>query len=160
MTDEELQVALRESVQEVLEKMFFAEPLNDESHAIESDVLAVHVAFEGDPPGALVLAITDAEAHQVAADFLGDDAGVDSDKTAEVICELANMICGSILSRVESQTVFRLASPTILSADQWRPHFELTEGRVIHTVHLGGGSLTAAVEIQEKLCPAGEKSGY
>ncbi|HUA63660.1 MAG TPA: chemotaxis protein CheX [Verrucomicrobiae bacterium] len=161
MTDEELLAALRESVRQVLEKMFFAEPLDGGSTALEADGLAVRVAFDGSPSGALVLAITDAAARRVAADFLGEDeSSVDSAQTSEVICELANMICGSILSRVESQTIFRLASPTILSADHWRFHFEPGCGRVIHTVQLENGSLTASAEIQEKLCPTGEKSGY
>ena len=38
-----------------------------------------------------------------------------------MVCELANMICGSVLSRVESSTTFRLATPRILAFERGSP---------------------------------------
>jgi hypothetical protein len=69
------------------------------------------------------------------------------------------MICGSVLSRVESQATFNLASPKLLAADAWRFAPHAAEGRAIHTVQLLNGSLTAIVETREMSCPA-EKPAF
>ena len=49
-----------------------------------------------------------------AADFLGVDEGeLTGHQVGEVVCELANMICGSVLSRMESAATFRIAPPKL-----------------------------------------------
>ena len=60
--------------------------------------------FDGDLTGWLVYVCTDqATASSVAGDFLGEDETALAERQVEeVVCELANMICGSVLSRVES----------------------------------------------------------
>jgi CheY-specific phosphatase CheX len=117
VSDTMLQLALRDSVKEVLEKMFFVETLG-ESHvdALASvDRITARLTFEGQPPGALTMGVTSAAARQITADFLGVDEQEVSDlRVAEVVCELANMICGSVLSRVESATAFHLSTPQIV----------------------------------------------
>lgn len=120
MTETIVRQALRDSVDDVLEKMFFLQTLGespdpepDGSTAI--DELAVRVAFQGEPSGSLVLRLTPVAARQIAADFLGaEEAEVSDLRTVEVVRELANMICGSVLSRVESATTFRLGAPEIV----------------------------------------------
>ena len=116
-----LQPALQASVEEVLEKMFFVrELINDAgdpaANAADQTGLAAYLEFEGRPSGALLLNISRAASRSMAADFLGaceDDLSMS--QVEEVTCELANIICGSVLSRLESDAPFRLAPPRIIA---------------------------------------------
>jgi CheY-specific phosphatase CheX len=161
MPETQFQRALRDSVQEVLERMFFVEPVEEppgEAGSPDGE-LAVRVAFEGRPSGTLTLRVATAAACQIAADFLGEDVSeLPPARVEEVVCELANMICGSVLSRVESSTAFRLASPRLLPAEE-RPHCqEATDRRAVHAVAIGSGTLTASVETRDPVCPVVEES--
>ena len=61
------------------------------------------------------------KAKAVAADFLGEDPESLSDRqSTEVTLELANMICGAVLSRIESSATFRLGTPQIETGDTGR----------------------------------------
>jgi CheY-specific phosphatase CheX len=153
--------ALRDSVQEVLEKMFFVEPVEEPPGEAGSPdgIMAVQLAFEGLPSGVLTLCVTSAAARQIAADFLGEDAsGLSPAKVEEVVCELANMICGSVLSRVESSATFRLASPRILLAGERPIRREAAARRAVHAVAIGSGTLTASMETRDPVCPQAAES--
>jgi CheY-specific phosphatase CheX len=137
--------ALRESVEEVLEKMFFAESGDPGPIArTPEELVAAQVDFEGSPSGCLRLRIGLQAARQMAGDFLGVEPSELADGAAvEVVGELANMICGSVLSRMESETIFRLAKPLAVSengvVDDWN---ETTS----YTVALPGGLLSVRFE--------------
>jgi hypothetical protein len=76
-------------------------------------------------------------ARSVAADFLGEEEpALSEQQIGEVVCELANMICGSVLSRVESAITFQLATPRIVAAES------AIEGRV--SLGLGTAPSSAA----------------
>ncbi len=83
-------------------------------------------------------------ARTIAADFLALDAeSLAPDQVEDVICELANMICGAALSRLESETSFRLGKPEILPGG--------AAPRTVHaarSVDLGHGTLTVLLELQ------------
>jgi CheY-specific phosphatase CheX len=113
--------ALRNSVTDVLEKMFFVRTLDeDELEACGNDtVLTAQLTFRGQPSGGLRLRIPAKAARSIAADFLGArDEELTDREVGEVICELANMICGSVLSRVESTVLFRLDSPRLIDGNE------------------------------------------
>jgi CheY-specific phosphatase CheX len=161
MAEIPFQRALHDSVQEVLEKMFFVEVLDEppgETGSPEAD-LAVKLTFEGSPSGSLTLRVSGTTASQIAADFLGlDESGLSAAQVEEVVCELANMICGSVLSRVESTTTFRLAAPRLLAAEERRLPHVAADRRAAHAVAIGNGTLTATVETSEPVCPPAEES--
>jgi len=116
-----MRCALRDSVKDVLEKMFFVETLGESytAAAASADQITAQLTFEGQPPGSLTMRVTSAAARQIAADFLGvDEQEVSELRVAEVVCELANMICGSVLSRMESATAFHLSTPEIVAAPE------------------------------------------
>jgi CheY-specific phosphatase CheX len=156
MSERPVQLALRDAVEEVLEKMFFVQTIEserEESDSPEREV-AASLTFEGSPPGSLTLRVTDEAARTIAADFLGtEEASLSSGQVGEVVCELANMICGSVLSRVESSAAFRLAEPRLLSPDGPRRQPETENHRSIHIARMGNGTLTAIVETRDPLCP-------
>jgi len=105
--------ALADSVRDVLEKMCFLDlsaPAAEQPTA--SRGVAAQLAFDGDPPGLFRLDLDENAARLAAAGFLGENpAHLAAEQMQEVVCELANMVCGSILSRIESSAVFRLAKP-------------------------------------------------
>ncbi len=155
MTEAELHRALAEAIEETLEKMFFIPYLEEPgAGAAPQEEFAARLEFAGDPPGRLTLRIAAPVACSIATDFLGEDQLSSSERRVqEVICELANMICGSVLSRVENATDFRLGAPRpVPRAESSRP-----PGAVAHAVQTGGGSIEAVLEMEDLVCPASAK---
>lgn len=121
MTKTEIEHALAECAAQVLERMFFV-CIHRENEPTASEVDSewiCEVGFAGEPSGHLGLGIGRKAASLIAADFLGEDqASLSGLQIGQVVCELANMVCGAVLSRIESGTTFRLDSPRLLPA--WR----------------------------------------
>lgn len=140
MTQAELHDALQQAVHEVLETMFFVRELDDGviPDGASTPDLAAQLDFEGNPGGQLTLILAGHAARTVAADFLGaDEDELSEQQVEEVACELANMICGSVLSRTESETRFCLSSPHIIAVDQ----FVFPQDESVHNVGLDRGAL-------------------
>ncbi len=152
MTDTSIQLALRESVVEVLEKMFFIEAITElpADNAAPAPAVIVALEFDGDPPGVFRMSLARAAATQIAADFLGEDPeSLAPPQVEEVAKELANMICGAVLSRIESSVTFRLSAPDLVARD------ELSTGALpgtTCTVETGSGLLTAGIDMETRTC--------
>ena len=153
MTDTSIHLALRESVVEVLEKMFFIEPITDlpPDAAAQGPALVVALEFDGDPSGVFRMSLTRAAAALLAADFLGKDvASLSARQVDEVAKELANMICGAVLSRIESTVTFRLSAPGISARREPDPHGAFPRNTC--TVETGNGLLTAGIDMETRTC--------
>jgi len=145
MTQPDLDGPLRAAVDEVLETMFFVQG-EGEAHPGRGpeELFTAQVEFEGSPPGTLGLRITREAARRMAADFLGEETwDLPESRTLDVVLEMANMFCGAVLSRVESETVFRLAPPTVTFAVG--EVVEPSEGASIYDVQLSEGALQVAL---------------
>jgi len=149
VTEPLIEAALAESVQEVLEKMFFADLVDLPPGETLAAGIAANLIFDGDPPGSFRLVLDQAAARSAAADFLGEDSSELSEyQLSEVVCELANMICGSVLSRIESSATFRLSKPVIV------PNTEVTPAAVAgFQAAIGGGLLRAEICMERTVCP-------
>ena len=137
---------------EVLEKMFFIEAPDAPVCAVVASDLAVRVeiAFEGDPPGVFRMSLAYAAAALIAADFLGEDAdSVTAHQVNDVAKELANMICGAVLSRIESSASFRLYAPDLLGPDALSS--TVLKGPAC-AVETGNGILTAGIAMGIREC--------
>jgi CheY-specific phosphatase CheX len=114
----EVERLLREAARDVLETMFFAtvaegavgEPLA-EAH------LATRLRFRGAPPGEFRLRISRDAAQAIATAFSGreNESDLAPGEVEQVLCELTNVICGAVLSRLEKDTTFELESPEALA---------------------------------------------
>ena len=151
MNKTELEFALAECTADVLEQMFFVQAREEAAPATpeaDSDLIC-KMNFTGDPSGCLALRVSLGAARTIAADFLGEDeAGLSAFQVGQVVCELANIICGSVLSRMESGTTFRLDSPHLLSV------WEKSGGdATVHSVPLDTGVLTVVFATERPVCP-------
>jgi hypothetical protein len=144
-------------VADVLESMFFLEGLSEAAEsAAEADTVAVRLTFDGDPPGYFRMRLARPAACTFAADFLGvDSESLTPRQSTEVTLELANMICGAVLSRIESSATFRLGAPQIMAEDTGKQG-PAEETR--YTVATGSGTLTVAIHMETRTCPPTEKS--
>jgi CheY-specific phosphatase CheX len=155
MTESALQKALADSISETLDAMFFTSCLEAAGarpgHELE---LAARVGFEGRQPGSLTVRMAAGAARAIAAAFLGEDeAAVSERQIADVLCELTNMICGFVLSRVECAEEFRLGEPRLAPAGALEAPD--TAGRTVaaYAVETGAGALEAVLEMEGRICP-------
>jgi hypothetical protein len=110
---------LEGAVNAVLESMFFAESLGPAEPETGGGVLEASLAFHGRPSGTLGVRLSVASARLLAAGFLGEDeTDLTDSQPGEVLCELANMLCGSFVSSFERDEVFSLARPELVPAPQ------------------------------------------
>jgi len=137
--DSELARAIQSSAAEVLETMFFTPVLEEPEPAEAGAPISVSLTFHGSPPGTFQIDLTEATARALSADFLGTDAEeVTAERATEVASELANMLCGSILSVIEPNGHFDLSSP--------EPIDRLREKPVVsRQLYLPSGTLTVSI---------------
>lgn len=125
MTNPEFERLLSEVVQSVLETMFFVEPMGPAQPEKDEAVIESCVAFHGHPSGKLVVCVPLTAARPLAAAFLGEDEETLHDsQPGEVVCEFANMLCGSLVSKIESEDSFALDPPELSPVGDCTPSEE------------------------------------
>lgn len=141
--------ALAEAAGDVLETMFFTavSAAEQTGTAAVPHELTAGVRFTGAPSGMFALAIAEAPARRIACNFLGADgeSALADGQVAEVIGELANMICGSALSRLESDSTFDIGQPAPLAG------LDTVPARAARCeLEVEGGSLALALFFDEE----------
>jgi CheY-specific phosphatase CheX len=127
-----------EAVEDVLSAMFFdglAEPVRV-AHAMPPQALLARVSFHGTFSGAVHLAVASGTAQALTRNFLGwpDERPVDREAAGPVVKELANICCGSLLSRIEPEGRFDIDAPELCadgSAQRDWLEFPLASGAVL-----------------------------
>ena len=137
--------------------MFFVEVLGEVAEPPPlAEAVTVQVNFEGDPAGSFQMRLARPAANAIAADFLGEDLESLTDRqSTDVTLELANMICGAVLSRIESRAAFRLGSPAVVE-DGIVQRKSGEETRC--TLETGSGALTVAIQMETRTCLPTEES--
>jgi len=140
MESPEVQAALGAAVEDVLETMCFACVIGSSDQpptepGLGASPVIAELRFIGSPSGGFRLGVEAQVARLFAAAFLGrEESELSEVQTGEVVCELANMICGSVLSRLERDITFHITHPELASPEaaadargtvRW---FELEEG--------------------------------
>jgi CheY-specific phosphatase CheX len=134
----DLQQIFLESVSEVLETMFFTSIVADDSQEESGSIISAELSFLGSPSGRFGVRVPHSTGCRIAADFLGLDE-VSAEQVGDVVCELTNMICGSVLSRVEAGARFELMHPEVDPRNtDWRQY----KGAVGSTFGLEEGTVT------------------
>lgn len=118
MSEADLRGLLARGVEAVLETMFFTAPLSPANTDPGGTVLLARVVFGGEPSGTLGLRISETGARSLAAAFLGEEEeSLTAVQVGQVVCELANMLCGWLLSQLQHDRHFDLSAPQLLSAE-------------------------------------------
>lgn len=114
MPQVDVQRVFLESASEVLETMFFTGVAEEDMVEDAAALICAELEFHGSPSGRFGVRVPSHTAQVIAANFLGmDESEVNERQVADVICELTNMFCGSVLSRVEAGARFELMHPEI-----------------------------------------------
>ena len=150
----ELATLIPECCSEVLEAMYFTAVLGSSSGASAPEAslettdassdLAFSLHFAGDVSGRFGLRLHLDTARSFAANFLGEDVSEISPEDAnEVAGELANMFCGSVMSRVEGDHKFVLSHPEAGPFVSYG-----TDDLLVSTLQTDSGEVTVWVTIE------------
>ena len=119
----EIREVLERVVAEVLERLafMFAEPADREAltRAIP-DALAASIQFSGERDGSMVLAVTNAQCAELAANVLGVEPQDDmvTQHRDDALAELLNVTCGHMLTEIAgTEPVFDMSVPVITALD-------------------------------------------
>jgi CheY-specific phosphatase CheX len=138
---------------EVLDAMYFttvleATPEETISPPSPGD-FAFMLQFRGEVSGSFGLQLSGSTACSLAANFLGEDEGeLPVNEVAEVVGELANMLCGSVMSRVETARKFVLSHPEPGAL----PANLATADLLVSRLDTDSGVITAWVVVEEAVC--------
>jgi len=136
MSPAELDRALTRCTGRVLETMCYADPLPITGLEEGQPFVRAELKFHGTFEGVFHLDVTEEAGRGLAATFLGADDDVPAPQMASVICELTNMICGSMLSSLDAQADIHLDAPEVV--EEPAPHsgnalsraFEIDDGQM------------------------------
>jgi CheY-specific phosphatase CheX len=136
MSPVEVDRALARCTGRVLETMCYADPLP--ITGLEEGQPAIHteLKFHGTYSGVFHLDVTEDAGRCLATTFLGAEEDVPAPEMASVICELTNMICGSMLSTLDARADIHLDAPALIedvaprSANALYKAFEIDNGQM------------------------------
>jgi CheY-specific phosphatase CheX len=150
-----LMQAMKASISEVLEQMFFmpidflapekdgAEPESDPASII------ARLGFSGSPSGTFVLLVPASLAQSVAADFLGAPArSLSKDQVVGTVLEMVNMLAGSTLSNYDHQALFDLQIPELITFNEVRALGEGMPDRIVIGIQATESRMTFQLILQ------------
>jgi len=131
----EIGVLIGEAVERVLETMCFSAVMGpvESSEAQASLGMGACVSFRGPSRGSVLIGCSPAGAQLLARNFLGEEIVTD-EQSSQFLLELANMICGAVVSAFGGTGQYDLSLPepvasvSLLSFSGIRCDFELEEG--------------------------------
>jgi CheY-specific phosphatase CheX len=141
-----LERMLFDSASEVLETMFFTTPNESAEPAADGlPSVSAHLTFHGSPSGRFGVSVPVETGRNISANFLGiEESELDEQQIGEVVCELANMVCGSILSRLESNARFELRHPELYIPEPGTPE---RSNALCRSFDLDPGSVTVWLDL-------------
>ena len=117
LSDPSLRSACHQAVVEVLETMFFELPLDapEESSGPSPAGCAATARFDGSLTGSLTMVLTGDLPRTLASSFLGlDEQEAGPAEWQSVVIELANVLCGATMSRMEPSGRLHIEQPRIV----------------------------------------------
>jgi Chemotaxis phosphatase CheX len=126
MTDTEQ--VLDTVVNEVLETMFFSAVFGPGTESGSTRMTAC-VSFSGSHSGALEVSALESTVTALACSFLGVMEGeLPAGQAPAMLGEMANVLCGALLGRVEPEGRFRIAPPEVGTSQEPLPGAERQDG--------------------------------
>jgi CheY-specific phosphatase CheX len=115
----DLNALLAQVTEEVLENMFFSGVMGELEAPALGQRLCATVTFTGSSTGELGVSAPLATATALAAGFLGsEDETVADSQVLAVVGELANVLCGVVLARMNPDGQFVISPPGIANIEE------------------------------------------
>jgi CheY-specific phosphatase CheX len=135
--------ALSAAAADVLETMFFSPVLGEGVPAAPAaSGVAARLRFTGGRSGIFSLRVSSGAAQIIAANFLGEETEhPDPGQVSDVISELANMMCGAVLSRMDREAHFDLGPPELVESLE-------TAGSVSRAFDIGEGEVAVFLKVE------------
>lgn len=116
--------AMKDSISEVLEQMFFLpidfmdpEQSPENENTKDGGMMTTRIGFSGTPSGLFLLTMPEGLASAVTADFMGVlPETLSREQITGTLMEMINMLAGNTLSAYAPQAVFDLQIPEMLAA--------------------------------------------
>ena len=146
MAVSEVDEVLSEAAAQVLETMFFTSLAEEGEPAppMTTPCVCAQLTFRGARAGSVGVRVPLETAREIAANFLGlEGQELTEARVDDVICELTNMVCGLVLSRLEGDSLFDLTRPVVGSREAGSPRGEPAACR---TLALEGGVMEVWLE--------------
>ena len=126
---EKLREAMKDSISEILETMFFTpvefsenQDLNVLIRSQEEPVLSAQLIFHGPFGGNFSVFAPESLAKELAVNLLGlEGEDLDKEQTEATLKELLNMVAGKTFSLYDRQSVFDLGVPDMIKASEFAP---------------------------------------
>ena len=152
MEKKSLITAMKNSISEVLEMMFFLPvDLPDTARSerlwdsVAGDILSVRLGFNGPVSGDFIFCIPEKLAASLTAGFLGKNEDSIAEKhITETVTEILNMIAGNTFSILDNQSVFNLDIPEMVGFDDIRNRQNSSDNTIVIPVN----SLEYPLELQ------------
>jgi len=143
MQASELSPIIADCCSEVLDAMYFTTVLevthvNGTTIKPQPEAFSFSLRFRGDLRGTFGISLGSSSARTLASNFLGEDEdSLSSAEIAEVVGELSNMLCGSIVSRIGGTRNYVLSHPEACPPEDPFPDVLVsgleTDTGIIHT---------------------------
>ncbi len=135
---------ISQTAREIFETMFFLAP-DDIAAPQEWDgpTTGAAVEFHGARSGLFEIRLEQQLAQEMAAGFSGafDSTELPPEEIPQIVCELANMVCGATLSRMEPGALFDLDSPRICESSEIE-----TPAQIVQWLDSGQGLIRLALQ--------------
>jgi CheY-specific phosphatase CheX len=141
----ELENMLEAASYDVLETMCFFGVLGDaDSLTSTEEQITAKLFFEGEAVGEFRATLDYSAAWAIAANFMGEEPlDIELAHMQAVICELANMICGAVLSSYRKDGLFHLSTPEIADCEEVQSPKEVSRAFELET-----GSMKVSITLE------------
>lgn len=153
-----LKTAMKNSISDVLETMFFL-PL-DFSDALDvhelwrtgkDPIIAARLNFDGILSGYCIFYIPEKLAKSITADFMGkEEEGISDDQVKGTVKEIINMIVGNTFSRYNPEAAFNLGIPELASFDNFHKELTGSKNRTSIVIDTLGNHLAFQMNVRDE----------
>ena len=135
--------AMKISISDVLETMFFLPVDFDDSVSIEESwdldeekIIAAKLNFDGPLNGHCIFYVPEKLAASITADFMGKEKeDISGSQVKETVKEMTNMITGNTFSLYDPESVFNLSVPELVDIDGFHKGFSNSENKIFITIN-------------------------
>ena len=138
MKNKDMTTAMKNSISEVLETMFFLSldffhndaDIRDLWTMGKDQIVAAKLSFSGPLSGYAIFCIPKISAVSITADFMGkDEEEISDDQSNGTVKEIINMIIGNTFSRYDPDVVFDLGVPELVAFNDFLEEVSDSEKR-------------------------------